>query len=652
MIKTEHQDDEDNKPTQPIIIQPLSTTSLPPATPESSIGVNPGSDACSGSGCHHQPIYLPPLEHASACVQRYFDEVHCLYWLFSTEQFHERVHETYLTGGVLASASWLCCLYCVFAIGSAGDTQTHGQQKTSTEYLVMAKALVPQVVDEADVDSVRALTYLYIGTAVRTAYSLGMHVEKAAPPSRGRLEREQNRRIWWTLYLLDYEIAHRYGNPCAVVEEVHDIQVQMPSEQILSPGPNTPPNYLAAASSLCTISRRIRSTLHQHRQNNPSSSSPSSSSSTSNPTISTSTIRTLLAALNSWHASLPAHLSALSHTAPAHRRAVGILHLQYWANVVLVTRPFLLYRALLRKWRGRGRREEEQRATGDQPVAAAYGRSAAGGCGGDGEGEGEKGEKKCCGGATGSKRRLFAEMAETCTAAARSGLDIMMTMMVGGGAGGETAAGSLSSLVNFDCSNLLELVQVFRLAMLLEEREADGSDQSSPFSEMPPCDYCSGGGAGGAAPPPQQQQQSDVHTTASTSSAAAENDWRQRIHEALAIMRAMEPVGWTARALPELEVQMRECGILVDGDGCDDGGGVEFMAPPLGMEEMMREAMVGQRDGGGSGGVGYGGVERMDVEDTLGAFFGDVLGEGAAGGGFGAFGDTYNNVLFLDVDFT
>lgn len=171
MIKTEPQpDDSDNnppKPTQPIIIQPLSTTSLPPATPESSIGVNPGSDACSGSACHHQPIYLPPLEHASACVQRYFDEVHCLYWLFSTEQFHERVHETYLTGGVLASASWLCCLYCVYAIGSAGGAAaTHGQQqqqqqlKTSTEYLVMAKALVPQVVDEADVDSVRALSLL------------------------------------------------------------------------------------------------------------------------------------------------------------------------------------------------------------------------------------------------------------------------------------------------------------------------------------------------------------------------------------------------------------------------------------------------------------------------------------------------------------
>lgn len=497
-----------------------------------------------------------------------------------------------------------------------------------------------------------------------------MHVEKAAPPSRGRLEREQNRRIWWTLYLLDYEIAHRYGNPCAVVEEVHDIQVQMPSEQvripqllphilhipkrktsaktdpltnshtqkILSPGPNTPPNYLAAASSLCTISRRIRSTLHQHRQNDGKDSKP---------TISTSTIRTLLASLTTWHASLPAHLSALSHTAPAHRRAVGILHLQYWANVVLVTRPFLLYRALLRKWRGK--REEQQRSTsssGQPAAAAAYGRTSSTAGLGRLDGDGGEGEKKCCGGATTSKRRLFAEMADTCTAAARSGLDIMMTMMVGGGgAGGETAAGSLSSLVNFDCSNLLELVQVFRLAMLLEEREAaDGNDTtSSPFSKMQPCDYCSGGGAGGSA-----QQQPDV-------AAAENNDWKQRIHEALVIMRAMEPVGWTARALPELEVQMRECGILVDGDGCDGGGGVEFMAPPLGMEEMMREAMVGQRDGGGGGvnvGGGYGGAERMDVEDTLGAFFGDVLGDGAAGGGFGAFGDTYNNVLFLDVDFT
>ncbi|KKY13079.1 putative aldehyde dehydrogenase [Diplodia seriata] len=153
-----------------IIIQPLATTSLPPATPESSVGGSVDSYGTGSSG-QQQQVFLPPLEHASASVQRYFDEVHCLYWLFSTEQFHERVHETYMTGGLFAGASWLCCLYSIFAIGSAGEAEVAGggkkKKKSSAEYLVLAKALVPQVIDEADVDSVRALSllvcvYMYI----------------------------------------------------------------------------------------------------------------------------------------------------------------------------------------------------------------------------------------------------------------------------------------------------------------------------------------------------------------------------------------------------------------------------------------------------------------------------------------------------------
>ncbi|EKG16227.1 Transcription factor fungi [Macrophomina phaseolina MS6] len=521
------------------IIQPLTTTSLPPQTPESSVGLE-----------HQDQVYLPPQEHASAYSQRYFDEVHCLYWLFSTEQFHERVHETYVTGGVIASASWLCCLYSIFAIGSAG-ADIPGQ-KRSTEFLVMAKALVPQVNDEADVDSIRALcllalalqvechtnaAYLYIGTAVRTAYSLGLHVEKA-PPSRGRLEREQNRRIWWTLYLLDYEIAHRYGNPCAVLDGTHPNQVQMPSEQILGPGPNTPPGYLAAASSLCRLSRRIRANLH-----NPTpTSSPTSSSAAvppTTPTVSLATIQSLLSSMQDWLSSLPPHLSALAHTAPSHRRAVGILHLNYWAHVVLITRPFLLY-TVLHHW------EQQHSSSGTATATAAL---------------------------TGDKKRHFDQLGATCVSAAEQALGIMRTM---------SQQRTLSSIVNFDCSCLLEMVQIFRLALAMEKATE-----------------------GGAAEGKRAMAQ---------------------IVESLGILRGMEFVGWTSQALPELEVQLRDCAI--------------FNADEDDPFALGREAAA-------TGGVN---TERMEVEDTLGAFFGDVLGEGSAAGG--AFGDNYNNLLFLEIDFT
>lgn len=131
------------------VIPPLTTTKLPPQTPESSVGV----------GLPDQ-VYLPSRERASIYIQRFFEEVHCLFWLFSTEQFHARLHETYQDGGATASASWLCSLYSIFALGAVGLEPRPGEGNSSAEYLVLAKALVPQVCDEADVDSIRALCLL------------------------------------------------------------------------------------------------------------------------------------------------------------------------------------------------------------------------------------------------------------------------------------------------------------------------------------------------------------------------------------------------------------------------------------------------------------------------------------------------------------
>lgn len=131
--------------------------------------------------------------------------------------------------------------------------------------------------------------------------------------------------------------------------------------------------------------------------------------------------------------------------------------------------------------------------------------------------------------------------------------------------------GTLSSLVNFDCSCLLELVQVFRLALVLD-----------------------GGG-----------------------SEAARRRRRGQVRECVDVMRGMQVVGWTARAVPEVTAQLRECGVL---DGGDGGGGL--------------------REWGGGG-------EGMEL-DSFGGFLGDFAG-GDAGG---VVGETYNNMLFLEIDFT
>lgn len=77
--------------------------------------------------------------------------------------------------------------------------------------------------------------YLHVGTAVRIAFSLGLHREKD-PPNSSYMQKEYNRRLWWALYVLDYDIASRFGNPCAISQDITVNQRQFPTEEVRSFG--------------------------------------------------------------------------------------------------------------------------------------------------------------------------------------------------------------------------------------------------------------------------------------------------------------------------------------------------------------------------------------------------------------------------------
>jgi hypothetical protein len=74
----------------------------------------------------------------------------------------------------------MCSLYCIFAIGAANYSGTNGNppppewpvssdQKTSEDYIALAKQLIPAVYDEADIESVRAMAILVSGTGIESS---------------------------------------------------------------------------------------------------------------------------------------------------------------------------------------------------------------------------------------------------------------------------------------------------------------------------------------------------------------------------------------------------------------------------------------------------------------------------------------------------
>lgn len=126
----------------------MRTATLPPATPSS-----PENHKSA------QKAWFPQKELSLTYVSVYFRDVHCLYWLYSSEYFHTRLEKTYSNVTSSMSASWLCSLCCIFAIGSMGTGSNHDSM-ISSDYLAIAKEMVSEICDEADLDSVRALILL------------------------------------------------------------------------------------------------------------------------------------------------------------------------------------------------------------------------------------------------------------------------------------------------------------------------------------------------------------------------------------------------------------------------------------------------------------------------------------------------------------
>lgn len=179
--------------------------------------------------------------------------------------------------------------------------------------------------------------------------------------SKSEEEREENRRIWWTVTSLDLEIGMRGGSPTLIDERILKVTTSLPLERIgrepvcpsvIDPlysdgcadcgiqvrpeflGLYTPRKWLSAFHDLGEWKRHIIRTIYTERKNDGEESQK----------ISFSTVSHLLGKLKEWHQGLPIHLKQSAYrTAPEfHRRAITVLHLHYWSTKILLTRPFLL----------------------------------------------------------------------------------------------------------------------------------------------------------------------------------------------------------------------------------------------------------------------------------------------------------------------
>jgi hypothetical protein len=146
----------------PSIIPEPRVGQYPPSLPAPSPSTDSGVE---------ESFYLPPRKLCDIYVSRFLEDVHCTYWLYPVETLLRRVEDTYQVSSPSSSSSWMCSLYCMLAIGAANYSGTNGDpppsdwpaasdQKTSEDYIALAKQLIPTVYDEADIESIRAMAIM------------------------------------------------------------------------------------------------------------------------------------------------------------------------------------------------------------------------------------------------------------------------------------------------------------------------------------------------------------------------------------------------------------------------------------------------------------------------------------------------------------
>lgn len=112
---------------------------------------------------------LPPRHLADPLIDRFFDQVHSIFWVFPRDQFLRQLDKTYVYSSLdhypgtpyddhdrreIEVPSWLCCLFTALALGCRTDD---GGSLKPSELFYHAKRLSRCVVEDESIQSIQAL---------------------------------------------------------------------------------------------------------------------------------------------------------------------------------------------------------------------------------------------------------------------------------------------------------------------------------------------------------------------------------------------------------------------------------------------------------------------------------------------------------------
>lgn len=183
-----------------------------------------------------------PYHEGQRLIDSYFTHIHVF-----APMIHEQTFRVTYLSNERTDSSWLALLNMVFAMGSVAASGSDSDQDIIF-YQRARQHLGLESLGSGHMETLQALTlmggmYLHyrnrpnlasalLGAAIRIACSLGLHREFQSDEAHLSIEREVNRRTWWSIFVLDSWASTTLGRPLTTDENGTEIPKNMIDDRV------------------------------------------------------------------------------------------------------------------------------------------------------------------------------------------------------------------------------------------------------------------------------------------------------------------------------------------------------------------------------------------------------------------------------------
>ncbi|KAI1087480.1 fungal-specific transcription factor domain-containing protein [Rostrohypoxylon terebratum] len=226
---------------------------------------------------NHPRPPLPSQVTVDRLLNTYYGAAHIMMPILHWPTLQHQVEELYQNTTDLQRVpiSWHSMFFAVLAVGSLfSNDPYHDRTVRASEFLEASRSLTDPWNNDFDLDNVRAsflislalnelnlksAAWTWLGTAVRSAQDLDLHLEVVGV--RSRVEADMRRRVWWAIYTLDRILSMELGRPFMIDDADCDVALPEPFDDhfLHTEGPIRPPNVAPLTHFLHSIINIVRS---------------------------------------------------------------------------------------------------------------------------------------------------------------------------------------------------------------------------------------------------------------------------------------------------------------------------------------------------------------------------------------------------------